>query len=774
MLNIEIKNEKKIKIFNLKGRFDGYGASLFDEKTEALNDDLKFWILNFTDVYFLSSAGIRSLIKTEKCLKKISGSLYLAGLNSDLKKVLKLTGLLHMFKIYDTLQEALDLINRTTSITETLAQIENRKYISKWLETQESFLDFWEISENSTNKLKSEKLIPTNLKELEFAFGIGGIGHSRIQGFETLGEFISTPFFAGVMPADGHNLSDFIISENPSETPFFVFSGIGLSGKPAVIMESDSDIELRDIISDYFQIIKKEKNDSSIIGFIILAESEDIKGSFFKAKKDILLEKYHNEDSYEKKGILLIGTAIQKSILKTDANQNFINQIRKFPLAENYYFHGHCVILNNLNQTDISLEPLTTIKQNIKLENLEKVIHLNPNTILKNAKTWIFIPKNIRSSDEKRLKIQSDTELKNEWEIIIRKIYSEAGEVVLSELQGGFTSKTFQVTSFDKDGRRLLPTVLKIGSIKDTENEVNAYNNYVIKFILNNSTTIMGTTYHGDFGGLRYNFVGINGPDSKLTWLTDYYKILPAEKLIPIFDRIFTDVLKPWYGQPKWELIYPFKEHNPCGMFPSIFDSLKSNLGISADEKTIFCEELNTELPNPYHFLKYEYPKRKEFSKLWYKSITHGDLNMQNILLDEVENIYIIDFSETDIRNIISDFARLEPIFKIEMTKLENEFDLKNLLEFEAGLADANSIKEVPKYIYHGNDPMVEKAYKMICKVREYANVVTLFDDDIVPYLIAILEWTYPIVCYGSVGQIEKKYALFSAALICRKIMEVT
>jgi len=492
MLNIEIKNEKKIKIFNLKGRFDGYGASLFDEKTEALNDDLKFWILNFTDVYFLSSAGIRSLIKTEKCLKKISGSLYLAGLNSDLKKVLKLTGLLHMFKIYDTLQEALDLINRTTSITETLAQIENRKYISKWLETQESFLDFWEISENSTNKLKSEKLIPTNLKELEFAFGIGGIGHSRIQGFETLGEFISTPFFAGVMPADGHNLSDFIISENPSETPFFVFSGIGLSGKPAVIMESDSDIELRDIISDYFQIIKKEKNDSSIIGFIILAESEDIKGSFFKAKKDILLEKYHNEDSYEKKGILLIGTAIQKSILKTDANQNFINQIRKFPLAENYYFHGHCVILNNLNQTDISLEPLTTIKQNIKLENLEKVIHLNPNTILKNAKTWIFIPKNIRSSDEKRLKIQSDTELKNEWEIIIRKIYSEAGEVVLSELQGGFTSKTFQVTSFDKDGRRLLPTVLKIGSIKDTENEVNAYNNYVIKFILNNSTTIMG------------------------------------------------------------------------------------------------------------------------------------------------------------------------------------------------------------------------------------------------------------------------------------------
>ncbi|NQV17632.1 MAG: STAS domain-containing protein [Armatimonadetes bacterium] len=774
MLNIEIKNEKKIKIFNLKGRFDGYGASLFDEKTETIKDDLKFWILNFTNVVFLSSAGIRSLIKTEKCLRKISASLYLAGLNSDLKKVLKLTGLLHMFKIYDTLQEALDLINRTTSINETFAQIEERKYIIKWLEPQDSFLDFWEISDSSVCEFNADKLIPTNLKELEFAFGIGGIGHSRIQGFETLGEFISTPFFAGVMPADEHNLSDFIISENPSETPFFVFSGIGLSGKPEIIIESDSEIELNKIIFDYFQIIKKENADSLIMGFIILAESENVTGSFFKTKEDILTEKYHIEDSNEKKGILLIGTAIEKSILKLAVNKNFLHQIQKFPLDENFYFHGHCVILNKLIQTEISLEPLTTIRQNIKLENLEKVFHLNPDTKLKNAKTWISIPKNIRSSDEKRLKIQSDSELKNDWEIIIRKIYSEAGEVILSELQGGFTSKTFQVTSFDKDGRRLLPTVLKIGSIKDTENEVNAYHNYVIKFILNNSTTIMGTTFHGDFGGLRYNFVGINGPDSKLTWLTDYYKKLPAEKLIPIFDRIFTDVLKPWYGQPKWELIYPFKEHSPFEMFPSIFESLETNLGISADEKTIFCEELNTELPNPYHFLKYEYPKQKEFSKLWYKSITHGDLNMQNILLDEVENIYIIDFSETKVRNIISDFARLEPIFKIEMTKLETETDLKNLLEFEAGLADANSIKDIPKFIYRGNDPMVKKAYKMICKVREYANIVTLFDDDIVPYLIAILEWTYPIVCYGSVGQIEKKYALYSAALICKKIMEVT
>ena len=146
---------------------------------------------------------------------------------------------------------------------------------------------------------------------------------------------------------------------------------------------------------------------------------------------------------------------------------------------------------------------------------------------------------------------------------------------------------------------------------------------------------------------------------------------------------------------------------------------------------------------------------------------------MQNILLDEVENIYIIDFSETKPRNIVSDFARLEPIFTIEMTNLKNNQDLKELIEFLAGLAEVNSIKEKPPFQYKGSDPMVEKAYKMICCVRKYADIVTLFDDDIIPYLLAILEWTHPIVTYRSVGPLEKRLALYYAAFICKKIMEL-
>jgi hypothetical protein len=42
---------------------------------------------------------------------------------------------------------------------------------------------------------------------------------------------------------------------------------------------------------------------------------------------------------------------------------------------------------------------------------------------------------------------------------------------------------------------------------------------------------------------------------------------------------------------------------------------------------------------------------------------------MQNILVDDVDNVYLIDFSETRQRSAVSDFARLEAIFLIECTR---------------------------------------------------------------------------------------------------------
>ena len=121
----------------------------------------------------------------------------------------------------------------------------------------------------------------------------------------------------------------------------------------------------------------------------------------------------------------------------------------------------------------------------------------------------------LRDGREKLLSLHVEdgsTPMLDEWETITRRLYRDCRRVVLTPLHGGFMSNTFRVASYDADGRRLLPTVLKIGGVALTDREEVANRKYVQTFILNNSTTLLGGAAAGDWAGLRYNFVGVTGP----------------------------------------------------------------------------------------------------------------------------------------------------------------------------------------------------------------------------------------------------------------------
>ena len=430
---------------------------------------------------------------------------------------------------------------------------------------------------------------------------------------------------------------------------------------------------------------------------------------------------------------------------------------------------------------EIAAEP-RDVKEALKLagdlEHLQGAGHILPGSLCARARIWVFCPKAARHADEVRIQVEVPPGLPfpDDWDLIVRRIYSEgAGEsrvsrVVLTPLSGGFSSQNFSVDSFDAEGKRLIPTVLKIGGLDLTRREVEAYNSHVKKFILNNTTSILGTYAHNQWAGLRYNFVGVSGQGARLTWLTRHYQTRPAEELIPIFDRVYTDVLKPWYGQPKWDLIQPYRDHDPRRIFPSLLDDARAELGIPPDSPTMDCPELGRSLPNPYWFLKETFAERAHLSRLWYTAVTHNDLNMQNILLDERENVYVIDFSETRPNNIVADFARLEPIFLLEMTRLSSESDARELCRFMAGWYGAKTLQDIPPFVYDGDDPMVGKAYAVMRRLRWYADVVTLFETDIAPYLLCVLEWTLCVASYRGFPAERKRLSAVMAGLVCEAL----
>ena len=65
------------------------------------------------------------------------------------------------------------------------------------------------------------------------------------------------------------------------------------------------------------------------------------------------------------------------------------------------------------------------------------------------------------------------------------------------------------------------------------------------------------------------------------------------------------------------------------------------------------------------------------------------------------------------------------------------------------------------------------RAHAVITYLRRCADTVTLFEQDLIPYWLALLEWTYSVVCYTQLSFRQKRYAACSAALICRSIRQL-
>lgn len=232
--------------------------------------------------------------------------------------------------------------------------------------------------------------------------------------------------------------------------------------------------------------------------------------------------------------------------------------------------------------------------------------------------------------------------------------------------------------------------------------------------------------------------------------------------------------MNPWYGQPVKENIYPYRDQDPTlTFFSRLCETAEELFAISADEKYFRIEETNQKRVNPYWFLKHEYKNRRTEAIEYFTSICHGDLNMQNILLDKEMNVYLIDFSETKPRSVISDFARLEAIFMIEHAPLETADDMKEMVEFTTQFYNSVQLNQLPEYIWKGkSQEKMKRNLALILKMRKYAIGCTSGDNNIVPYYLALLEWIFPIVCYGGVPLPYKKLSAYVAGLLCEKIVE--
>lgn len=109
----EEKQSTTVQVVDILDRFDILSAG----KIEALLDQsiqsgARNLVCDFSKTEYMSSAGIRVIISTAKRLQKMGGTLAFCCLMPEVDKVFRMTGLLGLFQVFPTRQEAIESLGQ--------------------------------------------------------------------------------------------------------------------------------------------------------------------------------------------------------------------------------------------------------------------------------------------------------------------------------------------------------------------------------------------------------------------------------------------------------------------------------------------------------------------------------------------------------------------------------------------------------------------------------------------------------------------------------------
>lgn len=108
IVTIEQKQVAGQVVFLVSGRMDAENAPQFEQKCRAcIAEGLTGLVVDLGELAYVSSMGLRSFISVAKMLQDKGGALRLCRLKGLVKQVFEITGLLELFRVYESVEAAL-------------------------------------------------------------------------------------------------------------------------------------------------------------------------------------------------------------------------------------------------------------------------------------------------------------------------------------------------------------------------------------------------------------------------------------------------------------------------------------------------------------------------------------------------------------------------------------------------------------------------------------------------------------------------------------------
>jgi anti-anti-sigma factor len=105
-MEVSKRQEQGLTVVSVSGRLDAATTPDFEKQGSAwVSEGGGTFVLDFTGLTYISSAGLRGILSLAKKLRATEGRLALCGLSGLVKDVIGVSGFEAFLSIYDTLEE---------------------------------------------------------------------------------------------------------------------------------------------------------------------------------------------------------------------------------------------------------------------------------------------------------------------------------------------------------------------------------------------------------------------------------------------------------------------------------------------------------------------------------------------------------------------------------------------------------------------------------------------------------------------------------------------
>ena len=116
MHSVYMDHKDGVSIVNIKGRIDASNSGQIHERImDEIEQGNHKIVVNFSEVSYISSAGLRILVYASKALAKNKGLFSICSVNSNIEKIFQISGLSSLFDICEDLDASLKFVKGETS-----------------------------------------------------------------------------------------------------------------------------------------------------------------------------------------------------------------------------------------------------------------------------------------------------------------------------------------------------------------------------------------------------------------------------------------------------------------------------------------------------------------------------------------------------------------------------------------------------------------------------------------------------------------------------------